>query len=48
MMLGAAARAGLVVFSHKSVEHVCAACKIKAEVGGTWSVCEQQERRCVG
>ena len=39
MMLGDAARAGLVMFSHNLVEHVCAAPKLKTESGGTWSIC---------
>lgn len=37
-MLGAAARAGLVMFSHNLVEHVRAARKLKTS-GGMWSMC---------
>lgn len=39
MMLGAAARIGLVMFSHDLVEHVCAAHKLETESGGRWSTC---------
>jgi len=44
MMLSAATRAGLIMFSHNVVEHVCSASQLQAEVGGMWSMCVSNGR----